>query len=90
MKKTKIMKIKTKTKKEKEHKTDGTHSKKDLIEDYQEIISNLVAAKELAAGKISECGYKYIENALNEVCRDMDFLISITNEKRSQNKLRNK
>ena len=64
------MKIKTKIK------------KRDLIEDYQEIISNLVAARELAAGKISEYGYKYIENALNEVCKDVDFLISITNEKK--------
>ena len=52
-------------------------TKKDLLDDYDKVISLLLEAKELADGKISECGYKHIGYALNEILGDYEFLADL-------------
>ena len=64
-------------------KKDVLNQRKDLLDIYEEIIGHLAAAKELSDGKVSECGYQHIQLALTEVIMDWEFMISITNEKKS-------
>ena len=59
-------------------------TKKDLLDDYDKVISLLLEAKELADGKTSECGYKHIQYALNEILGDYEFMANLVYRKKKK------
>ena len=59
---------------------------KDLLDNYDKITNLLLKARELAEGKISECGYKHIIYAINEIQRDYEFLADLVYRKKNEKK----